>query len=102
MRRFVRLWSTVAPFSLAADGLQDFLPAADSFMEDARREHRSRRPRDGTPRGDGALVHADSLGWIIRLRTAKKKPVDHPHIRMPVSASTPPSSRHSRGSTRSP
>ena len=35
-------------------------------------------------------------------RLAKKKPVDQPHIRMPVSASTPPTSRQSAGSTTSP
>ena len=33
---------------------------------------------------------------------AKKNPVDSPHIRMPVNASSGPSSRHSSGSTRSP
>ena len=35
-------------------------------------------------------------------KTAKEKPVDKPHIRIPVSASTPPTNRHSSGSTRSP
>src|SRR5262245_37276700 len=37
-----------------------------------------------------------------RLRTAKKNAVDQPHIRIPVSASTPPTSRQSDGRTRSP
>src|SRR5262249_21109861 len=38
----------------------------------------------------------------MRLTTAKKKPVDHPHTRTRVSASPAPNSRHSAGSTRSP
>src|SRR5262249_25790872 len=36
------------------------------------------------------------------VRTAKKNPVDKPHIRIPVSASMPPTRRHAGGSTRSP
>ena len=36
------------------------------------------------------------------IMAAKKKPVDHPHIRMPVSASIAPTNRHSSGSTTSP
>ena len=38
----------------------------------------------------------------MRVTTAKKNAVDHPHIRMPVSASIAPTSRHSCGSTMSP
>jgi hypothetical protein len=38
----------------------------------------------------------------MRLTTAKKNPVDHPHIRIPVRASTPPTIRHSSGNTTSP
>jgi len=38
----------------------------------------------------------------MRLTIAKKKPVDHPHIRIPVNASTPPANRNSVGRTRSP
>ena len=39
---------------------------------------------------------------IIRPTTVKKNPVDQPHIKIPVKASTPPTSRHFSGKTRSP
>ena len=39
---------------------------------------------------------------FIRVTTAKKKAADQPHIRMPVSASTPPTRRHSLGRSKSP
>jgi hypothetical protein len=48
------------------------------------------------------------LPWTLEclarnlLATAKKSPVDRPHIRIPVSPSTAESSRHSAGRTRSP
>jgi len=42
------------------------------------------------------------LGPKIFTKTAKNRPVDRPHIRMPVSASMPPTRRHSARSTRSP
>src|SRR4029079_11051530 len=40
--------------------------------------------------------------WYSRLTMAKKKPVDQPHMRMPVSASTALPNRHCGGSTMSP
>src|SRR5262245_26821765 len=57
--------------------------------------------------GAGGLLEAVGLvvgsgRSIMRLTTAKKNPVDQPHIRMPVRASTAPSSRESAGKTRSP
>ena len=43
-----------------------------------------------------------ALNSTSRLATAKKNPVDQPHIRIPVRASTAPTSRQFSGSTRSP
>src|SRR5688572_30338865 len=74
------------------------LPAnfARSYLELARRDASSRRYRLRLSTAQGvAAVN-------IRLATAKKNPVDHPHIRMPVNASTAPTNCHSFGSTRSP
>jgi hypothetical protein len=56
----------------------------------------------GHQRSHGAGIAARAFASSTRLTTAKKNPVDHPHIRMPVSASIAPTSRHSTGSSRSP
>jgi hypothetical protein len=50
--------------------------------------------------GSGSSIIRRSA--IIRPTTVKKNPVDQPHIKIPVKASTPPTSRHFSGKTRSP
>jgi len=50
----------------------------------------------------GQDVSAEDLKANNFVTMAKKKPVDSPHIRMPVNPSTGPTSRHSFGSTKSP
>jgi hypothetical protein len=73
----------------------------------ARRQFRRSRGRALRLSKATVWIH-ESLPEDARLRrkmslnTAKNKPVESPHIRMPVSASTPLTRRHSCGSTRSP
>ena len=58
-----------------------------------------RQPLSGPQRRGASSAERESN---MRVTVAKKNPVDHPHMRIPVNASTPLSSRHSRGSTMSP
>ena len=51
---------------------------------------------------DGEGLALSSCAWYRRLTTAKKYPVDRPHIKIPVRASTAPTRRHASGNVRSP
>src|SRR4029079_3683812 len=68
------------------------------------RSHSNGLPRISLSR---AFIHHTAAALFrcdpkISETTAKNRPVERPHIRMPVSASTPPTNRHASGSTRSP
>ena len=84
---------------------REIAPSHVSPRCDIAEEHRH-NTKSAAKRGASINVRqtlvARASGSYRRLTSAKKNPVDHPHIRMPVSASTPPSRRHSLGSTRSP
>lgn len=100
----------------AREGLHDVPEEREDVERD---EENERGPHQGTSSGrrrsraswreyGGRAVSQRSgvpvlaRGPYTRLIKAKKKPVDSPHIRMPVKPSTVESMRHSFGSTRSP
>ena len=62
----------------------------------------NQQPLDGWFQGHYSFCSELDRVSFIRLTTVKKTAADQPHIRIPVSASTPPTRRHSAGRTRSP
>ncbi|MNC86894.1 hypothetical protein D3C83_25810 [compost metagenome] len=82
---------------IGTDGMRQQHRGHEDEQPERRVAAEDRHDRSHRGGGSGMAVASNT-----RLTTAKKKPVDQPHMRMPVNASTPPTSRHAGGSTRSP